>query len=335
LSYQEGQEIVMKKDSDMSDPKGRDNSEAQNDVVGQLLNLAGPRPTIPAGVEKRVYGRVEREWLETLPRYRPVRWAVPLALAASIALVFIINMRAPDMAPQTIGRIARVAGGLTESVGQAVQLGDTLQTASGQGIGVTLHGGLSLRIAENSGLRFNESDSFTLLTGQVYADSGQRIYRDRPITIRTAAGSVTDIGTQFAVKFVDDELSVAVREGKVDISSGRQTHTALAGEKVSLAADNELVMDQISANDESWDWAVSLAPGFEIEDKSLLDFLKWAARETGRELIFSNDDLRIAAMKATLHGSVSDFTPEQATEAVLSTTGFDYQIDEHRITIGK
>jgi FecR protein len=248
----------------------------------------------------------------------------------------LLSLRPPPDTPlQTIGTIARVAGGATVSVGQAVHSGEILRTAVGQGIGVTLPGGLSLRIAAESSLRFDESDNFTLLSGEVYADSGQQIYRDRHITIHTATGSVTDIGTQFAVQFDDDELSVAVREGKVDITGGQKTHTAVAGDKLLLRADKEVVVDQIAANDDSWEWAVALAPGFDIDNKSLLDFLKWAARETGKELVFTSDQLRMAAMKAKLYGSVSDFTPQEATESVLSTTNFDFQIDEHRITIGE
>ena len=321
--------------SNMGDERVQNDAAGQDDAVAQLMKLAGPRPSIPADLEMRVHERVKQEWQTSLPRHRASRWMVPLALAASIIVAVIINIRPADMSSRTLGTVARVAGGAAMSVGQSVNEGDILRTAAGQGIGITLPEGLSLRMAAESNLRFDGPDDFTLLSGQVYADSGQQIYRDRHITIHTTAGSVTDIGTQFAVHFDDDELAVAVREGKVDIATGLETHTALAGDRLLLVADEEIVVDQITANDDSWDWAVALAPSFDIDNKSLLDFLKWAARETGKELVFTNDELRMAAMNAKLYGSVSDFTPQEATESVLSTTNFDYQIDEYRITIGK
>lgn len=325
----------MNKYSDMGDERVQNDAEGQDDAVAQLMKLAGPRPSIPADLEMRVHEKVEQAWRASLPRYRASRWVVPLALAASIVIAVMINIRPADMLSRALGTVARVAGGAAVSVGQTVNEGDILWTSAGQGIGITLPEGLSLRMAADSNLRFDGPDDFTLLSGQIYADSGQQIYRGRHITIHTTAGSVTDIGTQFAVHFNDDELTVAVREGKVDIATGLETHTALAGDRLLLKADEEVVVDQITANDNSWDWAVALAPGFDINNKSLLDFLKWAARETGKELVFTSDEVRMATMKAKLYGSVSDFTPHEATESVLSTTNFDYQIDEHRITIGK
>lgn len=321
--------------SDMGDERVQNDAEGQDDAVAQLMKLAGPRPSIPADLEMRVHERVNQAWRASLPRHHASRWVVPLALAASIIVAVMINIRPTDMTSRTLGTVARVAGGAAMSVGQTVNEGDILRTAAGQGIGVSLPRGLSLRMAAESNLRFDGPDDFTLLSGRVYADSGQQIYRDRHITIHTTAGSVTDIGTQFAVHFDDDALAVAVREGKVDIATGLETHTALAGDKLLLRADEEVVVDQITANDDSWDWAVELAPSFDINNKSLLDFLKWAARETGKELVFTSDEARMAAMKSKQYGSVSDFTPQEAIEAVLSTTTFHYQIGDHQITIGK
>ena len=112
--------------------------------------------------------------------------------------------------------------------------------------------------------------------------SDPRIYRDRQITIHTAAGSATDIGTQFSVAYDKQQLSVAVREGRVDVSGDRPSVTAMAGDRLLIQQGNDVVVDQVNPYDVSWDWATSLAPGFDIEDRSLLDFLKWASRETGK-----------------------------------------------------
>lgn len=323
----------MERYDDKSDERVEGGADGQDDTVARLMNLAGPRPAIPAGLDIRVYEKVEHEWLATLPRRRLMRWSAPLALAASVLLVVIMNRTPIESEPPAIATIVRVAGGASASVGQAVRQGDTLRTEPGEGLGLRLPGGISLRIAGGSWLRIDGFDDFTLLSGRIYADSGQSIYRDRHITINTATGSVTDVGTQFVVKFDNNELAVAVREGRVDIAAGQKNRTATAGHRLLMKSNDDVVVDQISASDESWDWAVALAPGFDIDNQSLLDFLKWAARETGKELAFANDEVRMAAMKVKLHGSVSNLTPIEATESVLTTTNFVYQIDQRRITI--
>jgi hypothetical protein len=94
-------------------------------------------------------------------------------------------------------------------------------------------------------------------------------------------------------------------------------------------------MGAIAPHDPYWDWTASLAPVFDIENKSLLDFLRWAARETGRELVFEDNELRMSAMRTDLHGSVEDFEPLEAVESVLATTNFRYRLEADRIVIAR
>ncbi|MDH3821081.1 MAG: hypothetical protein OEU59_08155, partial [Gammaproteobacteria bacterium] len=82
-----------------------------------------------------------------------------------------------------------------------------------------------------------------------------------------------------------------------------------------------------------WSWAAELAPTFDIENKSLMDFLDWASREAGMELVFASDELRMAAMRTELHGSVDDFEPIEAIESVLATTAFKYRIEQGKVVI--
>ena len=130
-------------------------------------------------------------------------------------------------------------------------------------------------------------------------------------------------------------MSVAVREGRVDVARDQSSFTALAGDRLTLQPGREIVVDKVTPYDPSWQWAISLAPSFDIENRSLMDFLKWASRETGKTLVFPNDDVRMAAMGTDIFGSIRNFTPAEAIESVLSTTQFRYRIDEKSITITK
>ena len=131
----------------------------------------------------------------------------------------------------------------------------------------------------------------------------------------------------------DDRLEVAVREGRVDVVNDTTNQIAVAGERLTMDAAGDATVVGIDAYDTDWAWAANLSPAFDIENKSLLDFLRWAARETGRELVFEDQELRMTAMRTDLHGSVAGFKPLEAVDSVLATTSFRYRIEADRIVI--
>lgn len=335
---------MLNHDNSSHDAKVDGSDSPSEDAIARLLNLAGPRDDIPADVERRVHDRVRNEWRSSVARRRTLQWSVPLALAASLVLAIALNNRTPDVAPpavlKPIATVARINGSTDLSanrlsVGDPVYAGDTISTADGQGISLAMSSNLSLRLASATTVTIDSIDEVTLAAGRIYADSGQAIYRDRHITIVTDVGVATDIGTQFAVGYLQDEMSVAVREGTVDVSDQSESYTAKSGDRLVLQPDSGVVFEQISKYDDSWDWAVALAPAFDIHNRSLLDFLNWTARETGKELEFANHDVRMAVMRTILSGSVSGFTPSEALESVMATTKFDYRVDRQHIAIGE
>ena len=310
----------------------------RDDTVAKLMNLAGPRADIPADLEERVHENVRQEWSRSTNRNKAMLWAIPTALAATLLIAFAINTRAPESLQQSLGSIAHVANAsnLFKSdfiVGDDVYAGDLVETDADRGISISLVGDISLRIAAGTSIRFDQADEFTLVRGKVYADSGDRIYRDRHITVHTANGSATDIGTQFSVVYDDHRMSVAVREGRVDVASDNSSYTAQAGDRMTVQPGADVEFDQVTPYDASWHWATSLAPSFDIENRTLMEFLKWASRETGKTLVFSSDDVRMAAMRTEIFGSILNFTPSEAIDSVLSTTQFRYRADEQSITI--
>jgi hypothetical protein len=312
--------------------------EHQDDTVSTLMNLAGPRATVPGDIEYRVHDHVRKHWQSTVKTRNVARWAIPASLAAALLIAFALNIGTPDVTPKTIGVVAHInnnpgSAGPEFVIGDPVFAGDNIHTGANGGVSIVLKDDISLRIAANSSLRLDQADDIMLLQGQVYVDSGDRVYRSRHLTVNTATGSATDVGTQFAIAFEGSSMSVAVREGIVDIAHEQSVFTAEAGDKLLFQTGSEVVADRIEPFDPSWNWATSLAPDFDITDRSLLDFLKWAARETGKSLTFSSDQIRMAAMSTKVVGSIKNFTPEEALDAVLATTQFDYEISAQSITI--
>ena len=319
----------------MNDQRNDTQPDKSNDALTTLLKLAGPRAEISSDVEERVYTSVRREWSRGRSWSKPIRWALPLALAASLLVVFGLNQS--DTIPQkrAIGSVSVVAGDTTVVVGDSVYAGDILDTSNERGMSIALRGDVSLRIDTRTLLKVDSASEFTLLAGRIYIDTGDRVYADRHVTVNTASGSATDVGTQFSVRFENADMSVAVREGRVNLSEGRERHNVTRGNRVTVRPGNAARIESVPLVGEPWDWAVSLVPSFEIEDKSLLDFLKWVSRETGMELSFADDEFRMEVMRPRLHGSIEGMAPIQALDAVLATTKFKYSIDRNTIIISR
>ncbi len=334
-------------------------SERDDQALARLLQLAGRSEPIDENIERRVYEavrkewvassrppddsrvyqNVRREWKRSSTRARVGRWALPLAMAAAVILaVAVVLQPAPPTAPNVpLGQFVKVADAprAGHRVGDTVRSGDTVTSGAAGGISVLLAGGESVRLDRDTTVVFTGPEHLRLLEGRVYADTGNYVYRDRALTIETDEGTVTDVGTQFSVDARGASLDVAVREGRVDVATGGQEHVAVAGERLLIEPGQGVNVLALSPHDDYWGWVSELAPVYDIENRSLLDFLRWAARETGRELVFEDNDLRMAAMKTDLHGSVADFQPDEAISAVLSTTSFHYRVAADRIVISR
>jgi len=240
------------------------------EAMVRLLRIAGPRDEIPEDAESRVYARVLQEWQastetpdgaqvydlvhRTWKRDAALaatrRWILPIALAASAALVAIFMSQPEQAPPVAVGTVAKVvspaAGGSAYVLGDEIYLGMTIETGDGEGLSFLLSRNESLRLGENSAIRVDAGDQFTLLSGRVYADTGEFVYRDGGLRIVTAFGAVTDIGTQFAVSIQDDLLDVAVREGRVDVRRDSHKYIAMSGERITLQEQGDVMVDPLA-----------------------------------------------------------------------------------------
>lgn len=346
--------------TDMADET--DKTEPMNDdekSLASLIKLAGERPDIPLSIESRVYHRVQEEWRassaqasgdqaydevhkswrRSARRSNWFRWLLPVGVAASAVIAVLVSTQPEVLPPAVAATVARVidAGqiGTRYSNGSAVHVGDLVSTVADEGLSLLLARGESLRIDQNTEIRVDGSDRFTLLSGRVYADTGLYVYREGGLVIDTAFGTVTDVGTQFAVAANEEALDVAVREGRVDIRNESGEYAARMGERLTLVLGQGAEVGALDAHDEYWNWIADLAPTFDTRNRSLLDFLKWAARETGRELQFDSDETRMFAMRTDISGSIAGLTPNEALASILTTTSVRYKIEADKVFIEK
>jgi ferric-dicitrate binding protein FerR (iron transport regulator) len=341
----------------MANDPNRPDQTGEDKSLESLLQLAGERAEIPLSIESRVYHRVQEEWRAstTKPngdrvyaevqktwrrnalRTRVLRWLAPVGVAVSAVLVFVLLSQPEVTQPVAVATVASVVAPSASpdafQEGAVVYEGDLVSTGPGGGVSLTLARNVSLRIDENTRLQVDGADRFTLLTGHVYADTGQFIYRDGGLEIDTAFGVVSDIGTQFAVSVGDESLEVSVREGRVELASATDSLAARMGERLTVAQGQGASVSRLDTFDPYWDWIADLTPAFDMTNKSLLDFLKWASRETGRELRFATDEARMFAMRTDVHGSVDGLTPDETLAAILSTTSLEYQIELDKVVL--
>lgn len=334
-----------------------EHTTSDDESFANLMKLAGERPEISLSVESRVYHQVQQEWKRTTVepsvekvyekvhrtwrrealRGRILRWLVPAGIAASAVIAMMVVSQPELPAAQVAGTISRVVGADSlkseHPEGSSVHAGEIISTGPGEGVSLLLARNESLRIDENTQLRIDAADQFSLLGGRIYADTGQFVYREGGLKIETAFGLVTDVGTQFSVAMRDDTLDVAVREGRVDVRNDSDRYAARMGERLTLTQGEVGTIAALDTHDDYWNWVAELTPAFDMTNKSLLDFLKWAARETGRDLQFESDESRMFAMRTDVHGSVDGLTPEEALEAILATTSVRYQIADDKIVI--
>jgi len=203
--------------------------------------------------------------------------------------------------------------------GGEVATGDLLETRSEGRMALRLQTGHSVRLDARTRVRWLSTTSLGLERGTIYADSGGR--ESRSIEIVTPFGSARDIGTQFLAQVRDDEFAILVREGSVELSTPRETRTAIAGESLSATNDGRVEVSVVPSYGESWQWAMEVTPPFDLEGKTVGELLDWVSRETGWTVLFEDPTSAPSARETVIHGAIENLRPDLAAELLLPTAG--------------
>jgi ferric-dicitrate binding protein FerR (iron transport regulator) len=312
--------------------------ELQADEAGieELLRQVGARDEPAADMMQEVQAAVHAEWQSMLRERQRKRRFVTFGVAASALLaigVAVVSVRnlAPT-APVQVAAITRVDGHLLVrpesqaareiAVAQSVSTGETIQTDDRSRAALRFGGGVSLRLDHDTIVKVASADELLLTAGAVYVDSGVETQagNSTPLTIRTDAGSVRHVGTQYQVRTHADEMEVSVREGRVMIANAAGTSSGVAGERIRVTPRGEIVRSTVLAHDPSWRWAARTAPLFDINEHTFATFAEWVGRETGRKVVYASNEAQRTANEVTLRGSIAGLDPDTALSAVLSTT---------------
>lgn len=330
--------------SDRHEPARLQGGRPDNgDHIGQLLRLSAPREPIPWERALRVRAAVQARWRrKTRARSQQITIGWSLGALATAALVFVavrqtvrVTVESP---PPVVATVVAVSGpvrlvpvsetGDVESaparIGESVREGGRVVTTVGGGAALRLARGVAVRVDSRTRLQVASESTLVLDEGAIYIDSGAGAGAGA-VEIRTKLGVARDIGTRFEVRLEREALRVRVRDGLVQLTRGRQSHDARRGDEVTLDGQGGVVRRTVPVHGADWAWVAALAPPFELDGRSLRDFLNWICEENGWQLRLA-DAASEQLLATTLHGSIERMTPEEALSAVLTTSGVEHRL---------
>jgi ferric-dicitrate binding protein FerR (iron transport regulator) len=322
-------------------------SDAPDDSdVAALLRAVGARQTASAQAMAEVEAAVAAEWRASVAARRHRRRVASWAAAASVTLAAIgVWLARPllQIEPQLVASLTRVVGSVEQNRGDgrwtpleatgSIESGAEVRTATGGRAALQLANGVELRLDARTRIAFQDTTRARLVQGAVYVDAGDpsRV-PSPPFELDTPAGSVTHLGTQYEARIQDGSVRVGVREGRVRVARGSSDLVGDAGESLTIRGD-EVIRAPLARTAAEWGWTADVTPPFSIEGRLVEDFLVWAARQTGRTLVYASSDAAQQARSVTLSGTVAGLTPDEAVRAVLSTTSLAPQIGTEHIRV--
>lgn len=317
----------------------KDRSSIPPDTLASLIRAGGHREAPPEWAYERAYAAMMDAWQA---KVRARRARTIAALAASIAVLGVaagltLNLfGSRPRAVASIGHVERVIGSvqvraaganewtLLKETAAALPERTELRTLAGSAAALQV-ADVSVRIADRTQLVLDSQAHLSLLQGTVYVDTGGEVAQ-RGMLIVAGSTSVTDVGTQFEVRYRGSDYRVRVREGGVLLQRGALRRRGTAGEQITIDADDVVRSAAIAANDPDWRWIHSLASAPDIDEQPLTVLLAWVARESGVKVRYASPAVERKATATILHGSIQRLEPLQALEVMLATTDLRHEV---------
>jgi len=285
--------------------------------VERMLALAGPRDAVPSERLDRMRAAVHHAWTESVPKFqgqtpwhrtRLFFWTLVATAAAAAAVIAIVRTH-PGA---TIAKHA-------DPSARAVEI----RTGPAERKSLRLGKGGELRVDASSVVTLTEGGQIDISKGALYLDSKGAAL---PAVI-TPAGTITDIGTRFEVRLVDGNTRVRVRDGKVRLAQASTVSEVGASEELVARADESTSRRRVDPFGAQWAWVTRAAPRFDLEGKSLGNFLDWIEHEGGWTVTFASPALERNARSTLLHGSVEHWSTTEALDAILQSCGLAHRVD--------
>ena len=261
--------------------------------------------------------------------------AFGLAATVALAILATTTMFEPDGSPlEPVAVVVKHSGNILTSdtpeiagrpagpTSATLFTGQQIETGKASFMALRWSAGESIRMDEHTTLMFLSTTEIELLSGRIYIDSGASPpHKGTPSSLitRTIAGEIRHLGTQYMAELSPAGVTVIVREGRVMVAASGNESIANSGEQLNVTVSGQASVQPVSTFGQIWAWTESAAPTFELDGKTIHDFLVQVARETGRTLVFQNAAAEHLARTSTLNGRM-DLAPMRALDLVLQTT---------------
>ena len=316
-----------------------DRSSNLPDSLASLIQACGRREAPPDWAYERAYTAMTDAWRAKV-RARRVR--VIATLAASIAVLGLsagLTLNLFWSRPQpvaSVGNVERVIGSvqvraagagewtLLKETAATLPEGTELRTLAGSAAALQIRD-VSVRIADRTELVLDSQARLSLQQGTVYIDTGGNVAHSGMLII-AGSTSVTDVGTQFEVRYRGSDYRVRVREGAVLLQRGAMRRRGTAGDQITIDEDDVFRSAAIAANDPDWRWIHDLSTAPDIDDQPLTVLLVWVARESGVKVRYASPAIERKATATILHGSIQRLKPFEALEVMLATTDLRHEV---------
>jgi ferric-dicitrate binding protein FerR (iron transport regulator) len=310
--------------------------------------VAGARPAVPDERYLRVRPAVRARG-ETGARRRVIhrRVAIGSVVVAAAAALVVLAVRlgdrtAPVPAGESVAVVERIAGtaaGVSRAIdegapaplaaGDQVRTGEWVETTAGARVALRFANGTSVRLDGESRVRPLSPFLLELVRGAVYVDTGTESGR---LEVRTPVATARDIGTQFEVRLIQRQLRLRVRAGLVELTAAGRSLSARGGTEVLLSAEGTETRPLATYGAE-WAWTAAVLRPWDIEGMTLLEFLERFSREHGWTVEYADPPLAREAADIVLHGNISDLSPTDGLEVVISTSGLAHELSAGRLFV--
>jgi ferric-dicitrate binding protein FerR (iron transport regulator) len=334
----------------------------ENDSVGRLLRTAGPRPTASPEALAAARHVAHAAWRQKVTshaeaqrrRWNRFAYAAAAVLVLGVGVATFLRLGSLPGTPAAAATVAEVealfgaveltgevtgevTGGTAPASGAELAAGTELTTGDRSRAALRLAGGQTVRVDAGTEIRLAAADRLELRRGAVYLDSAGAP-AGASVAVETRYGVARDVGTRFEVRVVDDAVRVLVREGEVAVRpsatrTDADVQTADAGTALTVHADGTVEARPVNAWGDPWRWLLDAAPPFELEGKTLAEFLDWVTRETGWHLRYADPDLEREAATIVVHGSIEGLRPDQTPTVVLPSSGLEHHLEDGTLFI--
>ena len=316
-----------------------DRSSIPPDALASLIQAGGRREAPPAWAYERACAAMTDAWRAKLRARRNRLIATVAASIAALGVAAGLSLNLIGSRPAalaSVGQVERVIGSvqvraagagewtLLKETAAALLEGTELRTLAGSAAALQIRG-VSVRVADRTELVLDSQARLSLQHGTVYVDTGGNV-EQRGMLIVAGSTSVTDVGTQFEVRYRGSDYRVRVREGAVLLQRGALSRRGTAGEQITIDEDDGVRISTIAANDPDWRWIHSLAPAPDIDEQPLTVLLAWVARESGVKVRYASPAIERKATATILHGSIQRLKPFEALEVMLATTDLRHEV---------